>query len=77
MAIELTDELLDLQRASDAAHEAVRADPSPENWAAWRERASEVQAAVTEYAEAIGEPRNQVEAAVKKAVRHPEPPAEG
>ncbi|MFB6805506.1 hypothetical protein [Streptomyces sp. NPDC056387] len=72
MAIELTDELIQLQRASDAAHEAVREDPSPEAWAAWRERAGEVQAAVTAYAKEIGEPRNAVEAAVKKAVRHPE-----
>ncbi|MFE2140164.1 hypothetical protein ACFXA3_00090 [Streptomyces sp. NPDC059456] len=72
MAIELTDELIRLQRASDAAHAAVREDPSPEAWAAWRERAGEVQAAVTAYAVEIGEPRNQVEAAVKKAVRHPE-----
>jgi hypothetical protein len=70
VAIELTDELIRLQRASDAAHAAVRDDPTPEAWAAWRERAGEVQAAVTAYAAEIGEPRNQVEAAVKKAVRH-------
>ncbi|MCX4543751.1 hypothetical protein [Streptomyces sp. NBC_01565] len=75
MAIELTgeraDELIQLQRASDAAHEAVRADPSPEAWASWRERAGEIQAAVTAYAVEIGQPRNEVEAAVKKAARYP------
>lgn len=71
MSIELSD-LIRLQQASDAAHEAVRADPSPETWAAWRERAGEVQAAVTEYAKAADRPRNEVEAEVKKAVRHPE-----
>ncbi|PWK64394.1 hypothetical protein BCL76_11538 [Streptomyces sp. CG 926] len=32
--------------------------------------------AVTEYATEIGELRNEVEAAVKKAVRHPEPTPE-
>lgn len=72
MAIELTDELINMQRASDAAHAAVREDPSPEAWAAWRERAGEVQAKVTEYSEEIGKPRNEVEAAVKKAARYPE-----
>ncbi|MFD6113580.1 hypothetical protein ACFWG0_26205 [Streptomyces yangpuensis] len=75
MAIEPPSELIELQRASDAAHEAVRQNPSDESWAAWRERAGEVQSAVTAYATEIGEPRNKVEAAVKKAVRHPEPEA--
>ncbi|MFF4645009.1 hypothetical protein [Streptomyces sp. NPDC001389] len=92
MAIELTDELIRLQTASDEAHaEVLRlagaygsiADWTPEQlgerdvaYAAWRERAAEVQAAVTEHAKAIDKPRNAVEAALKKAVRHPEPPAE-
>jgi len=74
VAIELTDELIRLQQASDAAHAAVREDPSSEAWAAWRERAGEVQAAVTLYAKEIGEPRNKVEAEVKKRVRNPAPP---
>lgn len=73
MAIELNDDLINLQRASDAAHAAVREDPSPDAWAVRRERAAEVQAAITDYAKEIGEPRNAVEAAVKKAVRHPAP----
>lgn len=72
MAIELTDDLIRLQQASDAAHEAVRADPSPEAWATWRDRAGDVQAAVTAYAQETGQPRNEVEAAVKKAARYPE-----
>ncbi|MFI5831112.1 hypothetical protein ACIA6C_28325 [Streptomyces sp. NPDC051578] len=75
MAIELNDDLIRLQRASDAAWAAVREDPSDDAWAAWRERAAEVQAAVTVYAQESGEPRNRVEAAVKKAVRHPAPEA--
>lgn len=73
--IEPPDDLIQLQRASDEAHAAVRSDPSPAAWATWRERTGAVQAAVTEYAKEIGEPRNQVEVAVKKAVRHPEAPA--
>lgn len=71
MAIEPPDELIRLQQASDDAHAAVREDPTDAAWAAWRDRATEVQAAVTDYAKEIGELRNQVEAAVKKAVRHP------
>ncbi|MFE2850530.1 hypothetical protein ACFXJO_05280 [Streptomyces lavendulae] len=76
MAIEPPDELIQLQRASDKAHAAVREDPSDAAWAAWRERAGEVQEAVTLYAKEIDKPRNVVEAAVKKAARYPEPPAE-
>ncbi|WP_301373519.1 hypothetical protein [Streptomyces xanthophaeus] len=80
MAIELTgeraDELIRLQTASDAAHAAVLEAPTPEAWQAWRDRAAEAQEAVTLYAKETGEPRNKVEAAVKKAVRHPEPAPE-
>jgi uncharacterized coiled-coil protein SlyX len=39
----------------------------------WRERAAEVQAAVADHAKVTGQDRAQLEAAVKKAVRHPEP----
>jgi hypothetical protein len=42
----------------------------------WRDRGAAVQAAVTEHAKATSQDRMKVEAAVKKAVRHPEP-AEG
>ncbi|MEW2415266.1 hypothetical protein AB0953_16345 [Streptomyces sp. NPDC046866] len=70
MAIELTPDLIRLQTASDEAWAEVRENPSDEGWELWRERAAEVQTAVTEYAKAIGEPRNQVEAELKKAVRH-------
>jgi hypothetical protein len=41
-------------------------------WRAWRELARDVQEAVTEYAKEQGTARNQVEADVRKAVRHPE-----
>jgi uncharacterized protein YukE len=44
-----------------------------EAWKAWRDAATAVQATVTGYAAAEGRPRNEVEADVKKAARHPEP----
>lgn len=43
--------------------------------AVWRDRAAIVQQAVTDHAEATGQDRGQLEAAVKKAVRHPAPGA--
>lgn len=75
MAIELTDELIRLQQASDEAWAAVREAPSDAGWELWRERAAAVQTAVTEYAQSVEEPRNAVEAELKKRVRHAEPPA--
>jgi hypothetical protein len=42
-------------------------------WKGWRERAQEVQAAVTTYAKDEGRPRYEVEADVKKKARHPAP----
>ena len=41
-------------------------------WRDWREQASLVQAAVTDHAEAEGKTRFEVEAAVRRAARHPE-----
>lgn len=76
MAIELPDELIKLQTASDEAWATVREAPTGEAYATWRDRAAEVQTAVTEYAAGIGEPRNKVEAALKAHVRHPKPSAE-
>ncbi|MFI9155228.1 hypothetical protein [Streptomyces sp. NPDC053367] len=44
-------------------------------WRAWRELARDVQEAVTAYAKEQGTARNQVEADVRKAVRHSGPGA--
>ncbi|MPY63464.1 hypothetical protein [Streptomyces spongiae] len=44
-------------------------------WRAWRDLARDVQAAVTEYASAEGQSRGEIEADVRKAVRHPGPGA--
>ncbi|KOU41241.1 hypothetical protein ADK55_29015 [Streptomyces sp. WM4235] len=57
---------------SRLAWDAVREDPMPEAWEEWRTRAAEVQAALTVWAKEAGELRNEVEAAVKAAVRHPD-----
>lgn len=75
MALELTDELIRLQQVSDAAWAAVLQGGGDAAYTVWRERAAEVQTAVTEYAKAIDQPRNAVEAALKKRVRHPDPEA--
>ncbi|MGQ4482635.1 hypothetical protein [Streptomyces sp. SAS_276] len=42
-------------------------------WNVWREHAQEVQAAVTAHAKDEGTSRYEVESAVKKKARHPEP----
>ncbi|MFD4475974.1 hypothetical protein ACFWPU_07645 [Streptomyces sp. NPDC058471] len=41
-------------------------------WNLWLEKTAEFQAAVTRYAQETGQPRNEVEMAAKKAVRHAE-----
>lgn len=72
MAIELSDELIQLQRAANAAREAATAGPyTSEAWGPWREAAERVQAAVTEYAARTGQNRYQVEMAVKLAAGKP------
>lgn len=68
MAIELSDELIKLEEAAWAEQQAG---------ALTVETAAAVQAAVTEHAAATGQSRYDVEAALKKQVRHPEPPTEG
>ncbi|MGI5376860.1 hypothetical protein ACQEV2_21945 [Streptomyces sp. CA-251387] len=46
-------------------------------WRAWRDLARDVQSAMTEYAKEQGTSRTEVEADVKKAVRHPQPEGDG
>lgn len=88
MAIELTDDLIELERiAWDAWLELQRmkagyGKPStwtPEQhaawdaqWTTWGQAGDAFQTAVTAHAEATKQPRLDVEMAVKKAVRHPE-----
>ncbi|MFD9834516.1 hypothetical protein ACFWZK_28810 [[Kitasatospora] papulosa] len=63
MAIELTDELIQLERAAWAEQQDNRLTVNT---------AAAVQAAVTAHAQATGQSRYEVEAALKRRVRHPE-----
>ena len=70
MAIELTDELIQLQRAANAAREKATAGPyTSEAWQPWMDAVEKVQAAFVEYAAKTGQDRYQVEMAVKLAAR--------
>jgi hypothetical protein len=71
------EDLVNLEQAAEAAHaQYLAADTDPaEARQAWIEAAAVFQAAVTEHAEAEGSSRYEVEMAVKKAVRNPEPSA--
>ncbi|MEU9758983.1 hypothetical protein ACFYYY_11410 [Streptomyces sp. NPDC001834] len=62
MAIELPDELIELERAAWAEQQGNRLTV---------ETATAVQAAITAHAEATGQSWYEVEAALKRAVRHP------
>lgn len=73
MAIELSDELLRLQRAAVEARETATAGTyNAEAWRPWLEAADALQAAVTEHAATTGQNRYDVETALKKAVLHPD-----
>lgn len=70
MAIELTDELIQLQRAANTARETATAGAySAEAWRPWSDAVDAVQAAVTEHAKATGQNRYEVEQAAKAAAR--------
>ncbi|MEU4896992.1 hypothetical protein AB0B12_42525 [Streptomyces sp. NPDC044780] len=74
----VTDELIELQKSSDAEHQRLSGLDGEERqaqWERWRVAAERAQAAVTEHAASAGLSRFEVERAVKKAVRHPEDPA--
>lgn len=63
MAIELSDDLIQLERAAWAEIQAGVLTVAS---------AAAVQAAVTEHAKATGQPRDVVEAELKRRVRYPE-----
>lgn len=68
--IELTPELIQLQRVANAARlEATAGTYSGDAWRPWLDAVEAVQAAVTEHAAATGQNRHEVEMAVKKAAR--------
>ena len=74
---DLPDELIKLERSSEQARAALAGldgEAYEEQWHAWRAAAERFQAAVTAHAarEDVGMPRNELEQAVKQAVRHTE-----
>ncbi|MFI8360738.1 hypothetical protein ACIGD1_11320 [Streptomyces sp. NPDC085612] len=70
MAIELTDELIQLRRAADEARARATAGPySAAAWRPWMEAAEAVQVAVTEHAAATGQNRFEVEKALVTAAK--------
>jgi hypothetical protein len=71
------EDLVNLERKAEEARARYLAADADQmaTRQAWIEAAAAFQAAVTEHAQAEGKPRYDVEMAVKKAVRHPEPGA--
>ncbi|MEV5770068.1 hypothetical protein AB0L49_02190 [Streptomyces antimycoticus] len=73
--MDIPDRLIELQQAADAERDKLTGLDGQERadqWQRWFEAAAVSQAAVTEHAQKTGTPRGQIEAAVKKAVRHPD-----
>ncbi|MEU5032250.1 hypothetical protein [Streptomyces milbemycinicus] len=72
--MDIPDRLIDLQQTADderAKLAGLGGDEHAAQWARWYDAAVASQAAVTAHAQETDTPRNQVEAAVKKVVRHP------
>lgn len=68
------EDLVKLEQAAVDAHARLHtADDYNTARQEWLAAAAAFQAAVTAHADAEGKPRVEVEMAVKKAVRHPEP----
>lgn len=68
------DDLIKLERAAVAAHQAAKdTSYSAEAWKPWFDAAHEFQLKVTQYAKEEGTPRVEIEMRVKKAIRHPAP----
>ncbi|MFE5159628.1 hypothetical protein ACFRNT_14130 [Streptomyces sp. NPDC056697] len=73
--MDIPDRLIELQTAADAERDKLTGldgDERADQWQRWFEAAATIQAAVTEHAQKTGTPRGQIEAAVKRAVRHPD-----
>lgn len=74
--VDIPDRIIALQQSADAEHAKLAgladADHTTQ-WKHWYDAAVAVQAAVTEHARDAGLSRAALEAAVKKAVRHPAP----
>ncbi|MEU8829301.1 hypothetical protein [Streptomyces sp900116325] len=74
MAIELPQDLIELERSAVEEERKALSEPyTEEGWAPWRQAVEAFQAKLTEHAETAGVSRYELEMAVKKAVLHPEP----
>lgn len=72
--MDIPDRLISLQQIADAEYAKLAGligDEHEAQWKRWRDAATESQAAVTEHAKEAGIPRSELEAGVKKVVRHP------
>ncbi|MEU5955524.1 hypothetical protein [Streptomyces sp. NPDC047525] len=70
---DISDELIKPERSAEdtrAGLAGLDAEEYAAQWRRWYDASVTFQAAVTAHAEATGQPRNEVEQAVKKAVRH-------
>ncbi|GAA2733475.1 hypothetical protein [Streptomyces nogalater] len=75
-AHEIPDELINLERSAEQERTrlaGLTGDEYDAQLRRWREASAAFQAAVTEHAASAETSRYEVEQAVKKAVRHPEP----
>ncbi|WP_413102205.1 hypothetical protein [Streptomyces sp. Inha503] len=73
--MDIPDRLIELQTAADAEQAKLSGlvgDEHAAQWASWFTAAATVQAAITEHAKEAGLNRFELEAAVKKSVRHPD-----
>ncbi|NUS88868.1 MAG: hypothetical protein HOY75_40770 [Streptomyces sp.] len=74
--VDIPDRLITLQQTADderAKLTGLDGDEREAQWKRWYEAAVEIQAAVTAHAQETDTPRGRIEAAVKQAVRHPDP----
>ncbi|MFI2761370.1 hypothetical protein ACH5A3_21250 [Streptomyces echinatus] len=73
--MDIPDDLIALERAAEEQRAKLAGLGGEEREAqlrAWREAAQAVQAAIADHAASSGQPRYELEMAVKKAVRHAE-----
>ncbi|MFI7315131.1 hypothetical protein [Streptomyces hygroscopicus] len=73
--MDIPDRLIELQKTADDEHAKLAGllgEEREAQWKRWHEAAVEIQAAVTAHAQENGLNRFETEAAVKKAVRHPD-----
>jgi len=74
--VDIPDSLVKLQTAADTEHsklDGLNCEERAAQWRNWFKAAADSQAAVTQHASEAELNRAKLEAAVKQAVRHPDP----